>query len=97
MTNTIRRKLDAALSVIVYRAIDAMCHLRFRINRENKRLQFIEEQEELKKLKAKWNNISWENLKKKCGLSCARNQEQIVDWMIDEYIDKIHEHYHLFP
>jgi hypothetical protein len=89
-----RSSLEAALSDIILQGVNAYAHLGYRLNRKDYKLRHESFPDHLLTKKV-IQDLRWENVKNTCGLTCATMNDHIVDWMLDEYVRKVHDLYPL--
>lgn len=83
INDTIRQKLDAALALIVFNGANIMCHIRYRLTKEKKR----HDEETDKERGSIWDKVGRANVN-----IAAKSESEVIDWMLDQYIDKIYEY-----
>jgi hypothetical protein len=89
-----RSCLEVALSDIMLQGVNAYARLEFRLNREDKKLRQESDPDQIRRNKI-IKDLRWGSMKHTCGLACATMNDHVVDWMLDEYVRKVHDLYPL--
>jgi hypothetical protein len=86
-----RNKLEVGLAAIVHTALNSLAHLRFRLNRHNRRVSFLERSYDDWIAEQSLDPIQKDRYDYEWGLA----NENIVETMLDSYIEHVHSIYPL--
>jgi hypothetical protein len=84
-----REKLKIGLAVIVLKALKYASILKYRLNRENKRIRNVSV--EVWKRVLLNREMDWKIVRKAHLIECATSKNHIVDWIFDMYIELVHD------